>query len=81
MAKKYKSTEVRAAVESLGYTFRYNTFFRRIEVNDKPISKWVDAQIRTDLNDLGFSPPVYMLKHLYLSMAEENPYAPVLEDA
>jgi hypothetical protein len=76
--RKFKTAEYIAALRSLGYTFRMNDVNDTLEVNSKPITDAVAAEIRARMRDLGFD-HVNVMEDAYLAEAHHNRYHPVKE--
>jgi len=78
-AKKRKHTKTAEYIQALtqmGYTFRLNELMDTIEVNGRPISDPVAAEIRCRLRDAGF---IYVnnAEDAYVAYARRNTYHPI----
>jgi len=76
--KRAKSPEILMALRKLGYEFRLNVLFDKIEVNGKPIDDVIRAKIRTEMRDLGFW-YISDIEDAYMTDAGRNRYHPVQE--
>jgi hypothetical protein len=76
--RRAKSTEYLKALSGLGYGFRMNDLNDVIEVNGKPISDALAAQIRVQMRDHGFE-YVNVMEDVYMAEAYNNRFNPVLE--
>jgi len=74
--RRAKSGEYLRALTQLGYSFRMNDLNDVIEVNGKPISDAVAAQIRVEMRDCGFE-FVNVMEDVYVAEAYRNRYNPI----
>jgi hypothetical protein len=70
------SQQIRDDLQSLGYTFRYNTVTLTIEVNGEPISDAIEATIRMRMRDEGYK-NVSAVADVYTSLAHQQSYNPI----
>lgn len=70
------SAMIAAALQSFGYTFRLNLCGNIVEVNDTPITDFVEARIRTDARDAGLK-PLDAVMDTVLVEADKHSYHPV----
>ncbi len=67
---------IATALATLGYRFAYNDVALTIEVNSRPISDPVEAEIRMRMRDAGFK-NVNAITDVYTVLAHQNAYHPV----
>ena len=82
-SKKPKTTRTKSATYirdliSLGYSFRFNELTQDIEVNDRPLTDNIAAEIRTKMRDLGHG-DMRAIEDAYVSHALNNAFHPVKE--
>ena len=61
----------------LGYEFRLNSCMDAIEVNGRPISDILQAEIRMKLRDVGLAKKIAAAEDAYIAEAKKNAYHPV----
>lgn len=76
--RRAKSDEYLQHLTELGYSFRLNDLNDLLEVNGKPITDPLAAQIRAQMRDRGFD-YVNVMEDVYLSHAYQCRYNPILE--
>lgn len=74
--KKKKTKDFLIALDNLGYKFRYNLCTHNVEVNGKPISDPLAAEIRNRMRDIGFE-QVNIMEDAYTAHAWSNRYHPI----
>jgi len=75
--KPRTSADYLEALGTLGYTFRINDCNDFIEVNGKPITDDLRAEIRTRMRDMGFRRDIRAIEDAYVTNARANRYHPV----
>lgn len=74
--RRVKTAEYIAALRALGYGFRMNDISDTVEVNGKPITDALAAEIRARMRDAGFE-FVGVMEDAYLAEAHRHRYHPV----
>lgn len=64
-------------LRALGYEFRLNSCADTIEVNGRPITDILQAEIRMKLRDIGLAKKIAAAEDAYLAEAKKNAYHPV----
>lgn len=76
--KKRKTASYLKALQNLGYSFRYNVCTHTIEVNSRPMTDPVAAEIRGKLRDIGIY-ETNIAEDAYIADAWAHRYHPVRE--
>lgn len=74
--KNYKTKDYLQALKNLGYSFRLNELDDSIEVNGKPISDGLAAEIRAKMSDAGFTKSG-RVEDAYTAYAYSKSYHPI----
>jgi predicted P-loop ATPase len=64
-------------LRALGYEFRLNSCADTVEVNGRPITEILEAEIRMRLRDIGLAKKIAAAEDAYLAEAKKNAYHPV----
>ncbi len=74
--KRRKTKEYIQVLTNLGYKFRYNMCTHNLEVNDRPITDPLAAEIRAKVRDVGVD-QVNVVEDAYLAHAWQQRYHPI----
>jgi hypothetical protein len=65
------------ALKHLGYTFRLNDCSDTVEVNGTPLADALQAKMRSQMRDCGFSQPSKHIEDAYIAEAYDQRYHPI----
>src|SRR6266508_990461 len=66
-------------LRTLGYEFRLNSCSDTVEVNGRPITDMLAAEIRMRLRDIGLAKKIAAAEDAYIAEAKKNSYHPVTD--
>lgn len=75
-SSKPTSGEYLMALESFGYSLRFNEMTQVIEINDRPLTDAIAAKIRTDMRDAGYQ-GMRAIEDAYTARAMQNSFHPI----